>query len=67
MRKVVLDNPLADVATEGSKYIVLFLSKPLDPTLVRNPTLLDEPNARNPVLHAPTLPLNSATPRVRVA
>ena len=43
------------------------LTTPLDPTLVRNPTLLDEPNARNPVLHAPTLPLNSATPRVRVA
>ena len=39
----------------------------LELTLVRNPTLLDEPNALNPVRYAPTLPLNSATPRVRAA
>ncbi len=34
MRSVVDANPFAEVATDGSKYIVLFLSKPLDATLV---------------------------------
>ena len=39
----------------------------LDSALVRNPTSLDEPNIHNPVLHAPTLALNSATPRALAA
>jgi hypothetical protein len=39
----------------------------LAPTLVRHPTPLDEPNTRNPLLHAPTLVLNRATPRARAA
>jgi len=38
-----------------------------EPTLVRNPALLDEPNTRNPVRYAPTRALNNATPRARAA
>lgn len=40
---------------------------PLALTFARNPRSPDEPNARNPVLHAPTPAPNSATPRARVA
>ena len=34
MRRIVRDNPLADVATDGSRYVVVFLSQPLDPAVV---------------------------------
>jgi uncharacterized protein (DUF1697 family) len=34
MRAVVDANPMPDIATDGSRYVVLFLSKPLDPAIV---------------------------------
>jgi uncharacterized protein (DUF1697 family) len=46
MRRIVEANPLADVALDDSRYVVLFLSRPLDPELVA---------ALDPAAYAPEL------------
>jgi uncharacterized protein (DUF1697 family) len=36
MAKVIADDPLADVADDGAKYVVMFLSKPADAAAARD-------------------------------